>query len=198
MHIFSQEDKYICIEYYGERETAGARKRVEDAETGVPQVQEETRKAENTGLTNREPEDTFQEMMVAIGNSLSDLSSSEAEEDVEDENDEETELSQLSEDDEPGWVMGTITNTVQQHMERFRQKRMKVDESTPPGWEDAADHFCESNEKLGASALRVPAVVQAQTDDHATAPAPITIGELMVCLHILPGISGMQQGTSPP
>jgi hypothetical protein len=39
----------------------------------------------------------------------------------------------LSEDDEPGWVMGTITKTVQQHMERFRQKQMKIDELTQTG-----------------------------------------------------------------
>jgi len=61
------------------------------------------------GLTKGEPEKTFQEMMVAIGDSLSDLASSDDGEDEEDEDDEETEQGQLSEDDEPGWVMGTIT-----------------------------------------------------------------------------------------
>jgi len=37
--------------------------------------------AEITGLTNKEPEKTFQEMMVVIGDSLSDLASSDDGED---------------------------------------------------------------------------------------------------------------------
>jgi len=41
-------------------------------------------------------------MMVAIGDSLSDIASSGDGEDGEDENDEETEQGNLSEDDEPG------------------------------------------------------------------------------------------------
>jgi hypothetical protein len=62
-------------------------------------------------LTNREPEKTFQEMMVAIGDSLRGLASSDVGEDWEDEDDDETEQGQLSKDDKPGWVMGTITKT---------------------------------------------------------------------------------------
>jgi hypothetical protein len=92
-------------------------------------------------LTFRVPEKTFEEMLVAIGDSLSHLARSDNGEYGEDEDDEETEQSKLSKDDEHGWVMGTITNTVQQHMERFRQKRLKLNELTQPGWEDAADHF---------------------------------------------------------
>jgi len=63
-------------------------------------------------------------MLIAIGDSLSDLASSDDGEDGEDEDDEETELGKLSDDDKPGWVMGTITKTVQQRMESFRQKQM--------------------------------------------------------------------------
>jgi len=81
----------------------------------------------------------FQERMVAIRESLSDVASSDDGEDGEDDDDEETEQGQLNEDDEPGWVMGTITKTVQQHMKRFRQKQMKLDELNQPGWENAAD-----------------------------------------------------------
>jgi len=66
-------------------------------------------------------------MLVAIRDSLSDLASSDDGEDGEDEDDEETELGKLSEDDEPGWVMGTITETVEQRMERFRPTQMKLD-----------------------------------------------------------------------
>jgi len=69
--------------------------------------------AEIAGLTNKEPEMTFEEMMVAIGDSLSDLACSDDGENGEDEDDEETERGKLCEDDEPGWVMGTITKTVQ-------------------------------------------------------------------------------------
>jgi hypothetical protein len=67
-------------------------------------------------------------MLVAIGDSLSGLGSSDDGEDGEDEDDEETQQGNLSEDDEPGWVIGTITQMAQQHIERFRQKQMKLDE----------------------------------------------------------------------
>jgi len=126
-----------------ERETAGVRKRVEDAEATVEQEQDDMTHAEIAGLTSREPEKTFEEMLVAIRDSLSYLASSDNGEDREEEADEETEQGNLSEDDEPGWVMGTITRTVQQQMERFWQKQMKLDELTQPGWEDAADYFRE-------------------------------------------------------
>ena len=99
-------------------------------------------------------------MKVAIGDSLSDITSSDDGEDGTDEDIKETEQGQLSKDDEPGWVMGTITKTVQQHMERFRQKQMKREELTQPGWEDAADYFLKRDKKYGTSELTVPAVVQ--------------------------------------
>jgi len=142
MHFLSNEEKEKWIENYVERETAGARKRVEDAEAAVQQEQDDMTHAEIAGLTPREPEKTFEVMMAAIGDRLSDLASSDDGENGEDE-DEETDLGKLSEDDEPGWVMGTISKTVQQRMESFRQKQMKLDELTQPGWEDAADYFRE-------------------------------------------------------
>jgi hypothetical protein len=80
--------------------------------------------AEIAGLTSREPEKTFQEMLAAIGDSLSDLASSNDGENGEDEDDEDTEQGKLSDDDKPSWVMGTITKTVQQRMEMFRQKQI--------------------------------------------------------------------------
>jgi hypothetical protein len=49
-----------------ERETAVARKRVEDAETAVKQQQEDIRSAESGGLTAREPGQTFEEMLDAV------------------------------------------------------------------------------------------------------------------------------------
>jgi len=197
-HILSNAEKEKWIEDYVERETAGATKRVEDAEAAVQQEQDDMTQAEMGGLTSREPETTFEEMLVAIGDSLSDLASSDVGEDGENEDDEETEQGKLSDDDEPGWVMGTITQTVQQRMESFRQKQMKLDELTQPGLEDAADYCGEYDKKYGTSELSVPAVVQQQMNDDALAPLPTTFGELMEILDIVPGISQRLQGTSRP
>jgi hypothetical protein len=55
-----------CIEYYLERETADARKQVEDTEAAVQQEQDDTRKAENAGLTNTQPEKTFQILVLLL------------------------------------------------------------------------------------------------------------------------------------
>jgi len=137
-------------------------------------------------------------MIVAIGDSLSVLASSNNGEDGEDEDDEETEKGQLSEDDEPGWVKGTITQTGQQRREKFQQKEMKLDKLTQPGWEEAGEFLCESNKKSSSSELRVLAVGQPQMDDDASAPAPTTFVDLMEWLDIVPGLSQMPQGTSWP
>jgi hypothetical protein len=55
----------------------------------------------------------FEEMLNAIGDSLSDLATSDDEQDGEDKQDgeEDTELGTLT-NDEPGWVMGTISEEV--------------------------------------------------------------------------------------
>jgi len=154
--------------------------------------------AEIAALMKREPEKTFKEMMVAIGDTLSDHASSDHRDDGEDEHDAETEQGKLSEDDEPGWVIGTLTKTVQQCMGRFRQKQMKLAELTQPGWEDASNNFREGEKPHGTSELRFLAVIEPQTDDDAAAPAPTSFGELMECVGIVSGISHMPRGTSPP
>jgi hypothetical protein len=105
---------------------------------------------EIAGLTTIAPENTFENMIAAVRDSLSDLASSDDAENREDE-DEETEQGKLSEDDEPGWVMGTISKTVQQRMASFQQMRIKLDELTQPGWEDAADYFSERDEKYATA-----------------------------------------------
>jgi len=69
-HFLSNEEKEKWIEDYVERETAGARKRVEDIEAAVQQEQDDMTHAEIAGLTPREPEKTFEEMMAAIGDRL--------------------------------------------------------------------------------------------------------------------------------
>jgi len=173
MHFISNDVKVTWIEDLVERETAGARKRVEDAEAVVQQEQDEMTHADLAGLTFRTPEETFEEILVAIGDSLSDLASSNNGEDGEDEDDEETAKGKLSEDDDPGWVMGTLTKTVQQRMERCRQEQMKFNDLTQPGWEDAAEYLRGRDMNYGTSELRVPAVVQPQTNDDAL-PHPLT------------------------
>jgi len=72
-------------------------------------------------------------MMVSIWDNLSDIANSDNGNDGEDQNDAETEQGKASEDDKPGWVIGTISKTVQQHMETFLQKQMKFDELTQLG-----------------------------------------------------------------
>jgi hypothetical protein len=138
-NFLNYKEKEKWIEDYVERETTVARKQVEDAETAVKQEPEDKRSAESVGLTAREHGQTFEEMLDAIGDSLRDLACSDDEEDGED--DEDTEQGKLSEDYEPGWVMGTISKMVQQRMERFREKQLKLDELTQPGWGDAAGYF---------------------------------------------------------
>jgi len=93
------------------RESAGARKRGQDVETVIKQEQEEMQNAEKVGLTTRKPKATFEQMLNAIGDSLSNLASSDNGEDGEDEDhpEDDTELGKLSADDKPGWVMGTIS-----------------------------------------------------------------------------------------
>jgi len=195
-HFLSNKEKEQWIEDYVERETSGARQRVQDAAAAVQQEQEDMKHAEIAGLINREPKWTFDKMMVAIRESLSDLASSNKGEDREDEDNEDTEQGKLSEDDEPGWVMGTINKTVSQRVERFWQKQIKLDELTEPGWEDAAGYIHERDKKYCTSELMVLAVVQQHTDDDALAPALTTFGERMECYEIVPGISPMPQGTS--
>jgi len=162
------------------------------------QEQEQMRNVETVRSTTTEPETTFEEMLNAIGDSLSDLASSQDEEDGEDENDdeEETALCMLSDDDEPGWVMGTISKTVQHCMWSFRQKQIRLDEQTGLGWEDAADYFRERDMKYSMTESKVLALVKPQTDTTAATPSPTTFGELMQVHDIVPGQSQMPQATS--
>jgi len=121
MHLLSNEHKEQWIEDYVERETAGAGNRDKDAGEAVQQELEEIKQAEILGLMTREPEKIFEETMVAMEDDLNDLASSDDGEDGEDEDDKETKQGKVCKYDKHGWVMGTITNTLQQRMERFRQ-----------------------------------------------------------------------------
>jgi len=198
MLLLSTEEKEKWIEDYVERETTGVRKRVEDAVAAIRREQEDTEAAETVELTTREPKNTFPEMMDAVGDSLSHNSRSDDGEDGEDEDDEKSEQGQLSEDDEPDWVIGRITKPVQQRRERFQQKQMKHGTLTQPGWEDAADHFCERDRIHSICELRVPVVVQLQMHHDPAAPSTTTFGELRECLDIVPEESQMPHVTFRP
>jgi len=128
-------------------------------------------------------------MLKAIGDSLSDLASSDDGEDGEDEDDDEanSKLGKVSEDDESGWVMSTISKTVQHRVERFWQKQIKLDKLTQPGWGDAANYFRERHKKYGTTEFQVPAVVQSPREEDATCSAPMTFGEPMKTLDSVPG-----------
>jgi len=197
-HFLSNEKREKWMEDYVERETAVAKKRVQDAETGMMQEQEHMENVEKGQSTTTEPEIAFEEMLNAIGDSLSDLASSEDEEDGEDEDDDEEDTGQckLSEDDKPGWVMGTIFKIVQHCMENFRQNQLRLDELMQPGWGEAANYFRERDMKYGTTELKIPAVGKPQEDSTAATPSPTTFGELMQSLDIVPGQSKMPQVTS--
>jgi len=197
-HFFSNEEREKWIVDYVERETAVARKRVQDAETAMMQEQEHMENVEKGRLTTTKPEITFEEMLNAIRDSLSDLASPEEEEDGEDEDDDEEDTGhgKLSEDDEPGWVMGTISKTVQHRIESFRQKKLMLDELMQPGWGDAGDYFRERDMQYGMTELKIPAVAKPQEDSTAATPSPTTFGELMQALDIVPGQLQMSQVTS--
>jgi hypothetical protein len=123
----------------GARDHSG-RKRVQDAERAMMQEQEHMGNDENGRSTTKKPEITFEGTLYAIGESLSDVECADDEEDEEVEGDDEADTAhgKLSEDDESGWVMSTITKTVQHHMESFRQKQMGLDKLMQPGWGDTA------------------------------------------------------------
>jgi hypothetical protein len=124
-----------------DRETAVARKSVQDAQTAMMQGPEYMVNVEMGRSTPTRREITFEEMLNAIGDSVCDLASSEDEEDGEDEDDDEedTGYGKQSDDDEPGWVIGAISKTVLQRMASFCQKQLGLVELTQPGWGDAAD-----------------------------------------------------------
>jgi hypothetical protein len=131
--------------------------------------------AANGGDTTGKLDTTFEEMLNAIGDSLSDFGSS---------------------DDESFWVMGTHTKIVQHRIESFRQKQMRLDELTQLGSGDAANYCCERDMKYGTAELQVPAVVKPQLDTPAATPSPTTVGEHKHTLQIVRGQSEMPSATS--
>ena len=198
--FLANEAKEKWIEDYVESETAVARERVEDAETAIMEEQNDMTNVESAGTTTRTPKTTFEAMLNAMGDSLSDLASSKDDQDGKDEEDDEedTQLGKLSDDDEPGWVMGTITKTVEHCMESFRQKQMTLNELMQPGWGDAANNFSERDLEYGTAGSKVPAVVKPQIDTTAASPPLKTFEEHTQTLDIVHGQSAMWAVTSRP
>ena len=171
-----------------DRETAEAREGVEDAETAIMPRQEDIRNAEKARSTTSKPAKTIQEMFNAIGDSLSNCACSDDEQDEEEEEDkEDTELGKLSKDDEPGWVMGTMSKMVQHRMDSFRQKQMRLDKLMQPGQGEAADYFREREIKYGMTKWIVLAIMKAQTETPGATPLLTTFGKLMQTYDIVPG-----------
>jgi len=135
--------------------------------------------AEMVGLTTTKSEMTFKEMLYGIRDDLRDLASSDDGEDWEDKDvdEEDSELGKLSEDDEPGWMMGAISKTVQYCMERVWQTQMQLEELTHPGWGDAANYFCESDKMDETNKWNVLAVIQLRTEVVAASSALTTFCE---------------------
>jgi hypothetical protein len=117
------------MENYVELETAVARQRIQNAEVEMIPQQKQMGNAEIGRSITTKPEITFVELLNAIRESLSDPTCSEDEEDGDnkDDDDQDTRHGKLSEGEEHGWVMGTISKTVQHHLEIFRQKQMSLD-----------------------------------------------------------------------
>jgi len=72
-----------------DRVTTVVTKQVEDAETAIKQEKEDMRNAERVGLTTTKTKSTFEGMLNTIGDSLSNLASSDDGEDRKDEDDDE-------------------------------------------------------------------------------------------------------------
>jgi len=156
------------------------------------------RNAETVELTTTKPETTFQEMLNLIEDGLSDLASSDDEADGTHQDDDEDDHggSQQSKDDESGRVIGTISKIAYSHMERFRQKKIKLDKLTQPDRGDAADYFCERHTKYRTTELKVPVVAHPQTADDAASSAPTTLSEPLKTLVGVVGHLQMPQVTT--
>lgn len=105
------------------------------------QEQQDQRNTEIKGVTSREPEKTFEQMMITNLDIVSDLPSSDQKRDTDDQDDDDSELGMLSQHDEPGRLTGAISRMVQQCIERFRQNLEILDELRQLGWCDATDYL---------------------------------------------------------
>jgi len=102
------------MHHFVDRETTTARKRVEEVATAIKQEPEAVKTAAIVELTTTMTEETFGEILNAMVDSLSNIARSLDVEDVKDKGGEEehTERGMLCEDDNPVWVIDTISKMV--------------------------------------------------------------------------------------
>lgn len=110
--------------------------------------------------------------------------------------DEYTRLGKLSVDDEPDWVVGTISKRVPQRMERAWHQQTIIDQLTQPGWCHTAGYCRERDEVYDTMKSKLLEVVILQMDEVADAPRLTTAGEQMESHDIIPGKSEIPQVTS--
>jgi len=94
--------------------------------------------------------------------------------------------------------MGTLSKTVQPHMESVQQKPMRHDEFTQRGWQDTADFISDRNMWYVTAELMVPVVVEPQTHTTAATPSRTSFRELLQTLDIVPRQSRSPNGSSRP
>jgi hypothetical protein len=186
-HFLSNTEKEQWIGDFLERETAVARKRGQDAQTAMMQELNDMTTTYILGPTTGKPEMTFEEMLNTIGDRLRDLASCDDKQDRDDKEDDEedSELGKLGDDDEPGWVRGTLSKTVQLRRDCFWQTKMRLVELPHPGWGDVSNHIRERDMTYGTGELKVLVVVKRQIDTTATTAFRTTAGEHMETLDII-------------
>jgi hypothetical protein len=94
--------------------------------------------------------------------------------------------------------MGTISKTVQYHMQSFWQKLIRLEELTQRACVNAENYFHESDIKYGTAELNLPAVVKPQIDRTAATPSLTTCREHRQNVDIFRGQSQMPPLTTQP
>jgi hypothetical protein len=95
-------------------------------------------------------------------------------------------------------MMGALSNTVHQRIERFLEKLMTLVELSQAEWGDTVIYFHERDTKYSTSELRIPVVAIPQTVQEVSAPPHTTYAELMEYVDNVPGTTQIMQRTSRP
>lgn len=147
-------------------------------------------------MPTRVPKNSFEEILIAIEACLSNLAILDDKEDVDVKADDRngSELGKLSENDEPGWVMGTLSKEVPQSMETYLVMEIWHDELTQLRWWDMADYFPYRDMKCWMAALKLLPIVISLADKVAATPGTTKFVKLIVTVDNVPGKSQMLDG----
>jgi hypothetical protein len=171
IQFFDKEEKKQWIQEFVVKEMAAARKRVAEAEEAVERERERAEDMKLRRLAAGPTKMTFHGMMEAIGNNVEDVMTSDEDDDDEEDDEDDTDDTKVGDDAENEYecdsVVGTINQSVQQCLVSFRAKRMKLEELTASGWEDAEDYFREHDKKCRTAELKV--LVNTNLNDISTA-----------------------------